>query len=296
MSKISINHVGAHYTKNGIMVDIISKQLTKKGIFEVTFQLANGQIYTVGFPTDKFYEQDLHVKFMISNSLPCTEEEYKTDFIKHMIGRLEELLEKPLYIMPDKDQERIRIGNSIKNLRDELGMEAKELAKKSDMDAANLSRIEQGKFSTGIDTLCKIATALDSKVEIIPSEHTIIKGADKRDEVYKLISDLIQINMSDISKNTQLFYGAGIVVSDKPVQNELLDFYGKVYVVTPFAKELSWTIERLRDIFSDNIKYWNREPFYGTIAETANMFIAKDKNNLMGLLMAVIAAALTFKF
>ena len=79
------------------MVNIISKQLTKKRIFEVTFQLANGQIYTIGFPTDKFYEQDVHVKFMISNSLPCTDEEYKADFIKHMTARLEELLEKPLF-------------------------------------------------------------------------------------------------------------------------------------------------------------------------------------------------------
>ncbi len=278
------------------MVNIISKQLTKKRIFEVTFKLANGQIYTIGFPTDKFYEQDVHVKFMISNSLPCTKEENKVDFIKHMTNRLEELLEKPLYIMPDKDQERIRIGNSIKTIRDDLGMEAKELARKSDMDASNLSRIEQGKFSTGIDTLCKIATALDARVEIIPSEYTIIKGADKRAEVYKFISKLTQINITEISQNTQLFYGAGIVVSDKPIQNELHDFYGKVYVVTPFAKELSWTIERLRDIYSDNIKSWNREAFYGTIADVANKFIAIDNNNLLGLLMAVVAATLTFDF
>ncbi len=278
------------------MVDIISKQLTKKGIFEITFKLSSGQIYTIGFPSDKYYEQDLHVKFMISNSLPCTDEEYKADFIKHMTGRLEELLEKPLYIMPDKDQERIRIGNSIKKLRDELGMEAKELAKRSDMDAANLSRIEQGKFSTGIDTLCKIATALDSKVEIIPSEHTIIKGSDKRAEIYKFISLLTRINISDTSQNTRLFYGAGIVVTDKPVKKDLHEFYGKVYVVTPFARELSWTIEKLRDIYSDNIKYWNREPFYGTIAAAANQYISFDKNNLMGLLMTVVATTLTFEF
>lgn len=291
-----LNQVGEHYVKNEIMVDIISKQLTKKGIFEVTFRLSTGEIYTVGFPSDKFYDQDLHVQFMISNSLPCTEDECKIEFKKHLIDRLEELLERPLYVIPDKDQERTRIGNSIKRIRDDIGLEAKELARRSDMDAANLSRIEQGKFSTGIDTLCKIATALDAKVEIVPSEYSIVRGADKKAEVYKLISQLTQIDISQAAANTMFFYGAGIVVSDKPIQNELHKWYGKVYVVTPFAKELSWTIERLRDIYSDNIKSWNREAFYGTIADVANKFIAKDNNNLLGLLMAVVAATLTFEF
>ena len=291
-----LNQVGEHYVKNEIMVDIISKQLTKKGIFEVTFRLSTGEIYTVGFPSDKFYDQDLHVQFMISNSLPCTEDECKIEFKKHLIDRLEELLERPLYVIPDKDQERTRIGNSIKRIRDDIGLEAKELARRSDMDAANLSRIEQGKFSTGIDTLCKIATALDAKVEIVPSEYSIVRGADKKAEVYKLISQLTQIDISQAAANTMFFYGAGIVVSDKPIQNELHKWYGKVYVVTPFAKELSWTIERLRDIYSDNIKSWNRESFYGTIADVANKFIAIDPNNLLGLLMAVIAATLTFEF
>ena len=278
------------------MVDIISKQLTKKGIFEVTFRLSTGEIYTIGFPSEKFYDQDLHVQFMISNALPCTEDEYKNDFKKHLIDRLEELLERPLYVIPDKDQERSRIGSSIKRRREDIGLEAKELARRSDMDAANLSRIEQGKFSTGIDTLCKIATALDSKVEIIPSEYSIVKGADKRIEVYKFISELTQIDISKESENTLFFYGAGIVVSDKPMQNQLHEWYGKVYVVTPYARELSWTIERLRDIYADNIKSWNREPFYGNIADIANKFIAIDNNNLLGLLMAVVAATLTFEF
>lgn len=283
------------------MVDIISKQLTKKGGFEVTFMLGNGEIYTVGFPTDKLYNQDHHVQFMITNSLPMEEEWEKVDFKKHLTERLTELLEKPLYIVPDKAQERYRIGSSIKKMRDNIGLDAKDLAIKSDMDAANLSRIEQGKLSTGIDTLSKIASALDATVEIVPSQCSIVRGADKKAVVHNFMLQLTQIDISKAAENTRFFGGAGIIVTDKPIEpvkNDSDQWYGynDIYVVTPFAKELSWTIVQLRDIYGDNLDYMNKEEFYGNIAEAANKFIAADSNNLLGLLMTVIATALSFEF
>ncbi len=46
-------------------------------------------------------------------------------------------------------------------------MEAKALAMRVGIDASNLSRIEQGHYSVGFDTLNKIANALGAKVDLV---------------------------------------------------------------------------------------------------------------------------------
>lgn len=63
--------------------------------------------------------------------------------------------------------DRARIGCRIKQLREERGVEARDLARLADIDAANLSRIENGKYSVGLDILSKIATALGKKVDFV---------------------------------------------------------------------------------------------------------------------------------
>lgn len=69
-----------------------------------------------------------------------------------------------------REKERIRIGKRIKELREEKRMEARDLATLAGIDAANLSRIEQGKYSTGIEILSRIANILDAHVDIIPNK------------------------------------------------------------------------------------------------------------------------------
>lgn len=64
-------------------------------------------------------------------------------------------------------QERVRIGTSIRQLRKEKNIEAKMLAQIANIDAANLSRIEQGRYSVGLDVLSKIAFALGAKIELV---------------------------------------------------------------------------------------------------------------------------------
>ncbi|MDH7462179.1 helix-turn-helix transcriptional regulator [Chitinophagaceae bacterium 26-R-25] len=66
-------------------------------------------------------------------------------------------------------QERERIGARIRELRKEKNIEAKMLAQLANIDAANLSRIEQGRYSVGLDILSKIAFALGAKIELVDS-------------------------------------------------------------------------------------------------------------------------------
>lgn len=67
----------------------------------------------------------------------------------------------------DRQGERVRIGGRIRQIREERKMEARDLAKLAGIDAANLSRIENGKYSVGVDILSKIAAVLGKKIDFV---------------------------------------------------------------------------------------------------------------------------------
>ncbi|MCB9075481.1 MAG: helix-turn-helix transcriptional regulator [Chitinophagales bacterium] len=70
----------------------------------------------------------------------------------------------------DRQGERTRIGKKIRLTREKKGIEAKDLAKLANIDAANLSRIEQGKYSVGLDILSRLAFVLGHHIDIIPNQ------------------------------------------------------------------------------------------------------------------------------
>ena len=53
-------------------------------------------------------------------------------------------------------------------------MDARDVAQLADIDASNLSRIEKGKYSAGLDILCRIAAAMDCHLDIVPSSNRVI--------------------------------------------------------------------------------------------------------------------------
>src|SRR5690606_3509432 len=70
----------------------------------------------------------------------------------------------------NRQGERTRIGKKIRQIREEKGIEAKDLAKLANIDAANLSRIEKGKYSVGLDILSKLAFVLGYHIDIVPNQ------------------------------------------------------------------------------------------------------------------------------
>lgn len=70
----------------------------------------------------------------------------------------------------DRQNERTRIGKKIRQLRIEKEIEGKDLAMLANIDAANLSRIEQGKYSVGLDILSKLAFVLGCHIDIVPNQ------------------------------------------------------------------------------------------------------------------------------
>lgn len=74
------------------------------------------------------------------------------------------------YDKEEKDNERIRIGKRIKEIRLEKGLDAKTLATVAGIDAANLCRIEAGKYSVGFDVLTKIARVCGKQIDFVELE------------------------------------------------------------------------------------------------------------------------------
>lgn len=87
------------------------------------------------------------------------------DLLAAMDKRLKQLAEDfPVKSVMDH---RRRIGKKIRSLREEEGLTLDELAEKTGLLKQNISRIELGKYSTGLDILSKIAAALGKHVDIV---------------------------------------------------------------------------------------------------------------------------------
>lgn len=63
--------------------------------------------------------------------------------------------------------ERERIGKRIAELRAEKGISQAKLAEMSGVGYGHIARIELGRYSVGVDTLAKLADALDVSIELV---------------------------------------------------------------------------------------------------------------------------------
>lgn len=67
----------------------------------------------------------------------------------------------------NKESERLRIGQRIADLRKEKNLTQQDIADKTGLQRNHVSRIEQGRYSVGFDTLQAIAEALGGTIDII---------------------------------------------------------------------------------------------------------------------------------
>ncbi len=81
----------------------------------------------------------------------------------------------------DKDEERKRIGNRIKELRKKQKITAKQLSKFSGIAPCNISRVESGLYSIGFDMLTKIASVLGCRVDLVEEDTPEQKKEDNSD-------------------------------------------------------------------------------------------------------------------
>ena len=139
----------------------------------ICIEASENESFIIGFLSDYNFVVSEQMGYSFTDEIitPLVEQYYN--------GNFEEIIEKiDKYLLFNrfntiawhiscKSEERIRIGKRIKELRLEKNMEAKELAQLAGIDSANLCRIEQGRYSVGLDVLCKIAGVLKKKIDFI---------------------------------------------------------------------------------------------------------------------------------
>lgn len=65
------------------------------------------------------------------------------------------------------NNERIRIGNRLRELRESQGLTTTQLGERCGLTQSTISKVENGKWSVSLDILSKVCEALGAKVEIV---------------------------------------------------------------------------------------------------------------------------------
>jgi transcriptional regulator with XRE-family HTH domain len=97
-----------------------------------------------------------------------------------------------------EENSRKKIGERIKELRLMKGFTKQKLAKLTNISSASITRMEAGRHSVGLDTLAKIATVLDSSLEIVEDGKLRIEDRIWSTERERI---LIQLKNIRIEKN-----------------------------------------------------------------------------------------------
>lgn len=63
-------------------------------------------------------------------------------------------------------ENRIKIGNAVREIREKRGYSQNQLAELMNVDRSTISKIENGKFSFSIDYLTKISIALNFELRL----------------------------------------------------------------------------------------------------------------------------------
>ena len=147
---------------------ILSIQEAKNGTSQIKVEHPQGGIYIIGFSStmpllyEKEYSQAICT---ITDDFIISGRDDYSNYLTHQL--LVHGFEVPMYSGPDRNVDRERIGHRIKTLREENQMDAKTLAQKAGITPANMSRIEQGKYSPGLDILCRIASAMGMQLDFV---------------------------------------------------------------------------------------------------------------------------------
>ena len=140
---------------------------------QVEVQTPDGEIFTLWLSLSK-YDSEEYKNYVLHLAEFIFDRNFSVDK-ENMINRISrDLMLNAISVMSvdngNRQQERERIGKRIRELREAKKMEARDLALLTGIDAANLSRIEQGKYSTGIDILSRIAIVLNAHLDLIPND------------------------------------------------------------------------------------------------------------------------------
>lgn len=127
------------------------------------------------------------------------------------------------------------IGTRIKELRKARGMTQKELAKKTSLSIASIQGYEQKKYKPKLQTIAKIAVALDVLLlDLVDTDDPILQN-----EISAInIPDLNYINSVLRSTRSQYIYELNRILSDeKDIQQLFWDLLINFNLLNEFGKK-----------------------------------------------------------
>lgn len=122
------------------------------------------------------------------------------------------------------------IGKKIKEERETLKLTQKELAQRAGIDFRFLGNIERGVSKPSVDTLVKIARALDMPLDILVAEHVLHKNPPENSAITKevvrlfaMLNDFDALRVLQLVRySIELFTGKKITIPNE-IQSHLKD-------------------------------------------------------------------------
>lgn len=143
----------------------------------VLVETSQGDKFIIGFHSEMNYlwEQQTNVPFteflasLFDQYYRGDENEIMCEITRQlMIHRFESFIS----FQRDPIQNRVIMGDRIRQLREQKGLDIKTLAFKSSIQPNTLKRIEAGKFSADLDVLTQIAQGMGMKIDFVELQNS----------------------------------------------------------------------------------------------------------------------------
>lgn len=138
----------------------------------VLVETSQGDKFILGFHSEMNYLWELQVNVPFTDFLASLFDKYYQGDETIIMGEITRQLMnnnfEPIFsFQRDSIQNRVLIGDRIRELREQKNMDIMTLAFKANIQPNTLKRIEAGKFSVDIDILAQIAQGMGMKIDFV---------------------------------------------------------------------------------------------------------------------------------
>lgn len=138
----------------------------------IRIETPQGEKFIVGFQSEMNYLLEKEANIPVSDFLASLFDEYYKGDTQVVFGEMTRYLMRhnfePVFsLQRDPIQNRVLMGERIRELREQKHMDVSTLAFKSSIQPKTLTRIEAGKFAVDLDVLSNIAQGLEMKIDFV---------------------------------------------------------------------------------------------------------------------------------
>jgi DNA-binding XRE family transcriptional regulator len=138
----------------------------------VLVETLQGDKFIIGFHSEMNYQWEQQANIPFTDFLASLFDKYYKGDDMVIMGEITRQLmlncfESVFSFQRDPIQNRVIMGNRIREIREKKGMDIMTLAFKSNIQPNTLKRIEAGKYSADLDILAQIAQSMEMKIDFV---------------------------------------------------------------------------------------------------------------------------------